>query len=252
MESLNSRLIRILSIIFLFLFVVDTADAQRRGSRKRDTRQRERVPERARTSARAEAATDTLETPEIVQTVLDNVEELETPKQSGRKRSGRQGRVSGRVAGMGKAAGTTAIENFRKHDNTYIARWENGRANVRYTWGLDEKACAGQCLEPSNQWCDATVVYNWSFGNNSWLLCVLSDDVDPMRIYGPVVYPQWGYSFSVDSYSYFDKATEMRATAAEGRVAELQQEIADLQAEYERLTNRKQELVARRNSLRDN
>ncbi|MBH31160.1 MAG: hypothetical protein CMG71_04115 [Candidatus Marinimicrobia bacterium] len=238
MNGISSRLLRFLYLIALFAFVVDTADAQRRGSRKRDTRQRERTTERqARASARADAETDTLETPSVVQDVLDNAEELETPKQSGRKRSGRQGRVSGRVAGMGRAEGTTAIENFRKHENTIIARWEDRGGNVRYTWGLDENACAAQCLDPSNEWCDATVMYNWSYRGNNWLLCVLADDVDPMRNYGPVNYPQWDYSFSVDSYSYFDKATEMRATSTESEAAAFERQANALRAQNDQLSD---------------
>ena len=163
------------------------------------------------------------------------MKELEAPKKSGKKKSSR-------ITGMGKAEGTSAMENFKTHPNSYIARWEDRGSTVRWAWGLKEDACAERCLDPSNEWCDAIVVYGWNYKGKENSVCVLADDVDPIRNFGPIEYPHRNYSFRVNSYTYFDKATEMKATEAESEVASLQLEVNALSADNNQLERDIQEL----------
>ncbi len=238
MKIFTSTFFRFIQLIIVFTFLAQSIDAQRRSSKK----SQRKVPK----STYTETATDTLETPASVQTVLDNVKELESPKKSRKKKSSR-------ITGMGKAVGTSAMENFKTHPNSYIARWEDTGSTVRWAWGLNEDTCAERCLDPLNEWCDAIVVYDWNYKGKGNSLCVLADDVDPIRNFGPVEYPHRNYSFKVNSYTYFDKATEMKAEEAESALTSLELEVNALSADNNQLERNIQELeveIAELSSLR--
>ncbi len=227
MKIFTSTFFRLFQLIIAFSFFAQSIDAQRRSSKK----SQRKVP----ASSRTQTATDTLETPASVQIVLDNVKELESPKKSRKKKSSR-------ITGMGKAAETSAIENFKTHPNSYIARWEDIGSTVRWAWGLKKDACAERCLDPLNEWCDAIVVYDWIYKDKKNNLCVLADDVDPIRNFGPIEYPHRNYSFTVNSYTYFDKATEMKAEELESELTSLELEVNTLHGKNNQLERNIQEL----------
>lgn len=234
MTNLTSKLIRFFSLILLFTFMVESADAQRKQRGERQTRERqERKVER---SARAETDTPQQadETPEFHESIEDgSMPELKQTQASGRRRAGRR---SARIAGAGKAEGSEALENFLVHPNQYIAKWRESRGESRWMKGTAEE-CAAECLNPANQWCDAFFAYNW----NGRDICVLTDDVDPMRSYV-------SEGLTLTSYTYYDKATADKAAS----VDELGREVAQLEARILALQRDNMVLQVEKNRLAQN
>ena len=113
MKQVTSKLIRIFSLIFLFAFFVDTADAQRRQRGERQTKERQgRTREKSKRSD-TETVEVADEIPEFQQAVEDgSIPELKRSESKGASGRRRAGRRSARVAGAGKAEGTEVLDNF--------------------------------------------------------------------------------------------------------------------------------------------
>jgi hypothetical protein len=240
MKQVTSKLIRIFSLIFLFAFFVDTADAQRRQRGERQTKERQgRTREKSKRSD-TETVEVADEIPEFQQAVEDgSIPELKRSESKGASGRRRAGRRSARVAGAGKAEGTEALDNFLVHPKQYIAKWRESRGESRWMTGTPSD-CAAECLKEENQWCDA--FFAWSWGGID--RCVLTDDVDPM-----VAFPLIA---TLASYTYFDKATADRAASADEMVREIAQKDAEIEASQntiESLEDRVADLEAGRSRL---
>jgi hypothetical protein len=219
MKQVTSKLIRIFSLIFLFAFFVDTADAQRRQRGERQTKERQgRTREKSKRSD-TETVEVADEIPEFQQAVEDgSIPELKRSESKGASGRRRAGRRSARVAGAGKAEGTEVLDNFLVHPNQYIAKWHESRGESRWMRGTPSD-CAAECLKEENQWCDAFFAYNW--GGQDY--CILTDDVDPMESYV-------SEGLTLASYTYFDKATADRAASVDEMVRTIAQKDAEIEA----------------------
>ncbi|GEM_PF-3773918 len=166
---------------------------------------------------------------EGIEVILKGIDDGSIPEldASEERKSGRvnRGRTSARLAGQGKAEGTTAIQNFKRiGNNVYLA------ASRRFMWGNVEQ-CAQKCLE--NEWCDAIYTFN-RFGNPNKRVCVYADDVDPARKL-PGYYKSWNFT----AYAYVDRTAESAKVAQmselEQTVVEQSEVISDLSDGIEKL-----------------
>lgn len=269
MITITSKVIRIISIIFLFIFVADTAQAQRQKTQRKKRNSideidesfffpvREQIPlieetqkkqgkKLNRTSARTEGQTEEAEMPrEIMEVEEGEISEMKEPKSSGRKVSARK---SGRVAGQ-SGVGDVALDNFKLYGEEMFI----GKTARKWMRGTVEQI-AQACLNDIG--CDAFYVYDasYDYGSSYRTKGVLCDDVDPTYSWrngssyrrGKHVYT------NIKTYYFYDKATEDRAISAETQITELRQELSDLQAENDGLRIKKEELTTKRDGLKNN
>ncbi|MBF88987.1 MAG: hypothetical protein CMG75_04865 [Candidatus Marinimicrobia bacterium] len=269
MITITFKVIRIISLISLLTFLVNIAQAQRQKTQRKKKNSIDQIDEHLffpqieqnfiiketqknqrkklnRISARIEGQTEDIEMPkEIMQVEEGDINEIKVLKSSGRKMNKKN---SGRVAGQ-SGVGDVALNNFKLYgEEIFIAKtprkWINGTV----------EQIAQACLNDIG--CDAFYVYDvsYDYGSSYRTKGVLCDDIDPPFTWrngssshrGKHVYT------NIKAYYFYDKATEDRVMSAEARIFKLREELSDLQIVNDGLRNKKEELVIKRNGLKNN